>query len=144
MDVKGDGKVILEEDRAVIAGGNVNNEGGTTNGKAIGGMAPGGSATFTWKFTSNGAYSAKLYLRLATGMGDIDRSAMTLSQNYKITVNGKEITSETLLNGDNGWTNYVEYLVGEVNLVEGENTIVVEYLGLCNFNVDNIQIVVGE
>ena len=144
VDVKGDGKVILEEDRAVIAGGNVNNEGGTTNGKAIGGMAPGGSATFTWKFTSNGAYSAKLYLRLATDMGDIDRSAMTLSSNYKVTINGVECASNTLLNGENGWTNYVEYLVGEVNLVEGENTVVVEYLGLCNFNVDNIQIVVGE
>lgn len=144
VDVKGEGKVILEEDRAVIAGGNVNNEGGTTNGKAIGGMAPGGSATFTWKFTSNGAYSAKLYLRLATGMGDIDRSAMTLSSNYKVTINGVECVSNTLLNGENGWTNYVEYLVGEVNIVEGENTVVVEYLGLCNFNVDNIQIVVGE
>ena len=77
-------------------------------------------------------------------MGDIDRSAMTLSQNYKITVNGKEITSETLLNGENGWTNYVEYLVGEVSLVEGDNTIVVEYLGACPFNVDNIQLVVGQ
>lgn len=144
VDVKGDGKVVLEEDRAAIEGGNVNSEPGATNGKAIGGMTVNGSAKFTWTFTSNDAYAAKLYLRLATGMGDIDRSAMTLSQNYKVTINGVECTSDTLLDGRSDWTNYVEYLVGTINLQEGENTIVVEYLGACPFNVDNIAIVVGE
>lgn len=144
VDVKGDGKVVLEEDRAAIEGGSVNGETGATNGKAIGGMTVNGSAKFTWTFTSNDAYAAKLYLRLATGMGDIDRSAMTLSQNYKVTINGAECTSDTLLNGENDWANYVEYLVGTINLQEGENTIVVEYLGACPFNVDNIAIVVGE
>ena len=144
VDVKGDGKVVLEEDRAAIEGGSVNGETGATNGKAIGGMTVNGSAKFTWTFTSNDAYAAKLYLRLATGMGDIDRSAMTLSQNYKVTINGVECTSDTLLDGRSDWTNYVEYLVGTINLQEGENTIVVEYLGACPFNVDNIAIVVGE
>ena len=104
-------------------------------------MGIGSTATITFTLTCDEATTGKLYIRLATGM-DNRADDLTLGQNYKVTVNGKEIVSTTALDGTLGWANYFEYLVGEVEL-STENTIVIEYLGVCPHNVDNIKLVLG-
>lgn len=92
-------------------------------------------ATVTYKIKAAEACKAGLYLNLAFGSAVADNI-------FTLTVNSNSITIPTSFQaiGDANWVTYAEYFLANVDLIEGENTIVLTVTGICG-NYDYMKLI---
>jgi|LAHS01.1.fsa_nt_gb hypothetical protein len=115
-------EVIFEAEDAVFTGATVSSEGGH-GGKCLGSIS---SATVvTYKIRSTVAQKATL--RVSTAIVRADHNGEHFNSLFTITVNGETYTPSSDVadnNGTAGWLNFCVFNLGEINLVEGANVIV--------------------
>lgn len=92
----------------------------------VGAAAEGGvyiPVTTTFRINSSKAMKAKLYITIAQS----NHSKKIVGEAYDISVNNEAITSDAMYEAGTPWQNYKEFLLCEIDLVAGDNTIVVVY-----------------
>ena len=131
---------IFEGETAAITSGsmgsvNVNNSDANAHGgTSLGNVNNNNGATLTFTVSSAEACKAGLYACLAFG-------GKTMSGIFTLTVNGKAvpIPASFTATGEANWATYEEYWLANIDLVAGENTIVLTVTGGCgNFDYINI------
>ena len=112
----------------------VNNEATADGGVAIGNICNNYNATLTFKVNAAEAGKAGLYMQMALGASPSE-NILTL------TVNGKEVAVPASFTsvGAANWTTYESFWLANVDLVAGENTIVITVTGGCG-NFDYLEL----
>lgn len=129
----------FEHDDAVLGGGssgyfNVSEASGARSGNALGNCFNNNGATISYKVTAEEAKEATLYVCMALGSANTENP-------FKVSLNGEELEIPTTYK-DSGanWNHFVEFKVALLNLIQGENEIVITITGGCG-NFDYIKIV---
>ena len=106
---------ILANDQKVATNGNLDGEG------AIGAI---GYDTVKMITKVNSSKAAKATLKAALSSSPDGRA---ISSIYNLKVNGVSVVPQGNFSVGNQWGSYVEYTLGEIDLIEGENTIEFSY-----------------
>ena len=93
----------------------------SVNGNYLGNIACNVGASVTFTLNSTQACTAKLYFSVCHRLGDF-----VFDDVYKLTVNGTPVASSAAMpNDDTQWEVFEDVLLGEIELVEGTNTITI-------------------
>ena len=120
----------------IFGGININsNDANARNNTSLGNINCNNNATLTYKVNAAEATKAGLYLNLAFGV-------QTVENIFTLTVNGEAVTIPTSFTaqGTANWVTYEEYWLANVDLVKGENIIVLTVTGGCG-NYDYMKLV---
>lgn len=113
----------------------ISNSNAASNGKYVSMIREGHTASYS--FNSNSSVISNLTMRIATGRNNTYKYSP--NQLFEIKINGEAatFTDEKIVVGTGGWTTFVEYKIGEVNIDKGEVLIEINYLGQSyNINLD--------
>ena len=105
------------------------------NNTSLGNICGNIGATLTYKVKATDATVAGLYINQASG-------AQTIENILTLTINGEAVTIPTSFTaqGTANWVTYEEYWLANVELVKGENVIVLTVTGGCG-NYDYMKLV---
>ena len=134
VDVTGESYIFEGETATVTNGISINDETNASGGKTLGGVCNNYNATITYKLNASEATKAKLYVCMALGGQSVDNP-------FNLKLNDKDVNIPTNYQDANAnWTHYVEFELGIIDLVSGENILTFTITGGCG-NFDYIKLV---
>ena len=134
VDVTGESYIFEGETATVTQGISVNDDVNTSGGKYLGNVCNNYNATITYKLNVSEATKAKLYVCMALGSKNTDNP-------FSLKLNDNDVTIPTSYNDEEAnWGHYVEFELGILDLVSGENTLIFTITGGCG-NFDYIKII---
>ena len=134
VDVTGESYIFEGETATVTNGISINDDANASGGKTLGGVCNNYNATITYKLNASEATKAKLYVCMALGGQNIDNP-------FNLKLNDKDVNIPTNYQDANAnWAHYVEFELGIIDLVSGENILTFTITGGCG-NFDYIKLV---
>lgn len=134
VDVIGESYIFEGETATVTQGISVNDDVNASGGKSLGNVCNNYNATITYKLNVSEATKAKLYVCMALGNKNVDNP-------FSLKLNDNDVTIPTSYNDEEAnWGHYVEFELGILDLVSGENNLVFTITGGCG-NFDYIKII---
>lgn len=134
VDVTGESYIFEGETATVTNGISINDDANASGGKTLGGVCNNYNATITYKLNASEATKAKLYVCMALGGQSVDNP-------FKLKLNDKDVNIPTNYQDANAnWAHYVEFELGIIDLVSGENILTFTITGGCG-NFDYIKLV---
>ena len=134
VDVTGESYIFEGETATVTQGISVKDDVNTSGGKYLGNVCNNYNATITYKLNVSEATKATMFINMALGGTFTDNP-------FKISLNGVDLEVPTSYKDPQGnWTHFQEYKVALLNLVQGENEVVITITGGCG-NFDYIKII---
>ena len=134
VDVTGESYIFEGETATVTQGISVNDDANASGGKSLGNVCNNYNATITYKLNVSEATKAKLYVCMALGNKNVDNP-------FNLKLNDNDVTIPTSYNDEEAnWGHYVEFELGILDLVSGENNLVFTITGGCG-NFDYIKII---
>lgn len=134
VDVTGESYIFEGETATVTNGIFINDDANASGGKTLGGVCNNYNATITYKLNSSEATKAKLYVCMALGGQSVDNP-------FNLKLNDKDVNIPTNYQDANAnWAHYVEFELGIIDLVSGENILTFTITGGCG-NFDYIKLV---
>ena len=134
VDVTGESYIFEGETATVTQGISVNDDVNASGGKSLGNVCNNYNATITYKLNVSEATKAKLYVCMALGNKNVDNP-------FNLKLNDNDVTIPTSYNDEEAnWGHYVEFELGILDLVSGENTLIFTITGGCG-NFDYIKII---
>lgn len=134
VDVTGESYIFEGETATVTNGISINDDANASGGKTLGGVCNNYNATITYKLNASEATKAKLYVCMALGGQNVDNP-------FNLKLNDKDVNIPTNYQDANAnWAHYVEFELGIIDLVSGENILTFTITGGCG-NFDYIKLV---
>lgn len=134
VDVTGESYIFEGETATVTNGIFISDDPNASGGKTLGGVCNNYNATITYKLNASEATKAKLYVCMALGGQSVDNP-------FKLKLNDKDVNIPTNYQDANAnWAHYVEFELGIIDLVSGENILTFTITGGCG-NFDYIKLV---
>lgn len=134
VDVTGESYIFEGETATVTQGISVNDDVNASGGKSLGNVCNNYNATITYKLNVSEATKAKLYVCMALGNKNVDNP-------FSLKLNDNDVTIPTSYNDEEAnWGHYVEFELGILDLVSGENILTFTITGGCG-NFDYIKLV---
>ena len=134
VDVTGESYIFEGETATVTNGIFINDDANASGGKTLGGVCNNYNATITYKLNASEATKAKLYVCMALGGQNVDNP-------FNLKLNDKDVNIPTNYQDANAnWAHYVEFELGIIDLVSGENILTFTITGGCG-NFDYIKLV---
>ena len=134
VDVTGESYTFEGETATVTNGIFINDDANASGGKTLGGVCNNYNATITYKLNASEATKAKLYVCMALGNKNVDSP-------FNLSLNGNNVTIPTSYNDEEAnWGHYVEFELGILDLLSGDNTLIFTITGGCG-NFDYIKII---